>query len=676
MERLLRKLAPPRTFQVHYRTAHSLYRQKKYEEAERAYRQAVQEREKVLGRDHADTINARCWTAHSLFYQKKYEEAERMYRQVVQEREKVLGPEYADTIDARYWWTRSLYEQRQFEQAERLFRQILEVQVIVLGPEDANTIETQYGLALTLYEQKQYEEGEPLLRHVLNQRKKVLEKVIPHKVNSEFWLVEISLTRQDDKGAADIYSDPLRISDINVGPERQFHISPMLRMRSSQTSIPNFAARNLSPAASTRLSGSLSTFFTGDKDSRSAYMDAEILEISSLLRSLNPPWEKVPRMYIVLRTIGHLDLLDQFIDLGFSDHWFPVTARTLPQNISPSIRSSFVQAQDLILTKSLDLVKGKSGRHHHFKQGEHLPLEPRGRLGSGGFGEVDRVLNTIDFREYARKRIRRRGMFTTAAREEMESFITELQVLKRLEHQHVVDLVGSYTDPRYVGLIMSPIADMDLAAYLKNVQTSQFPELRTFFGCLAAALQYLHDHRIRHKDIKPSNILVHRGTVLFTDFGLSRDFTDLTGSTTFGRVNGLSPRYSAPEVFAGEPRNTSSDIWSLGLVFLEMVVVLKGQTLVSMNSYLEENGSKTLLVRDNPIALTQFLAKLKDLDILSDNRALNWVRTMVRRDQKSRPTAAELVASIHLQDETSEGLNAFCGSCCISTDSDYSDVEE
>src|SRR3984957_19717079 len=453
MERLLRKLAPPRTFQVHYRTAHCLYGQKKCEEAERAYRQAVQEREKVLGREHTDTIdarywiaqciygqkkyeetervyrqvvqerekvlgrehadtidarcwtthslyhqkkyeeaermyrqviqerekvlgrehaehiNTRCWTAHSLYNQKKYEEAERMYRQVVQEREKVLGPEYADTIDARYWWTRSLYEQRQFEQAERLFRQILEVQVIVLGPEDANTIETQYGLALTLYEQKKYEEGEPLLRYVLNQRKKVLEKVIPHKVNSEFWLVEISLTRQDDKGAADIYSDPLRISDINVGPERQFHISPMLRMRSSQTSIPNFAARNLSPAASTRLSGSLSTFFTGDKDSRSAYMDAEILEISSLLRSLNPPWEKVPRMYIVLRTIGHLDLLDQFIDLGFSDHWFPVTARTLPQNISPSIRSSFVQAQDLILTKSLDLVKGKSGRHHHFKQG-------------------------------------------------------------------------------------------------------------------------------------------------------------------------------------------------------------------------------------------------------------------------------------------------------------------
>jgi hypothetical protein len=176
-----------------------------------------------------------------------------------------------------------------------------------------------------------------------------------------------------DAVAADIYSEPLRISDIEVGPERQFHLIPILRIRPPRTS--NSTTKNLSPTGSIRLTGCLSTFFTGDKDSRSAYRYTEIPEISSLLRHLNPLWERVPRTYIVLRTIGHLDLLDQFIELGFSDHWFPVTARTLPQNICRSIRSSFVRTQELVLTKSLDLVKGEGGQHHHFKQGEHLPPE-------------------------------------------------------------------------------------------------------------------------------------------------------------------------------------------------------------------------------------------------------------------------------------------------------------
>ena len=111
-------------------------------------------------------------------------------------------------------------------------------------------------------------------------------------------------------------------------------------------------------------------------------------------------------------------------------------------------------------------------------------------------------------------------------------------------------------------------------------------ELRTFFGCLTRALEFLHEQHIRHKDIKPSNILVHRGNVLYTDFGLAFDFTDGDGSTTVSMVNGMTPRYCAPEVADQEPRNTSSDIWSLGVVFLEMTVVLKGRKVRDMYSFL------------------------------------------------------------------------------------------
>jgi len=87
----------------------------------------------------------------------------------------------------------------------------------------------------------------------------------------------------------------------------------------------------------------------------------------------------------------------------------------------------------------------------------------------------------------------------------------------------MVEFVGSYTDATYFGLIMSPVAEMDLNGYLQNFSPTRAPELRTFFDCLATALGYLHTRSIRHKDIKPGNILVNHGDVLSTDFGLARD---------------------------------------------------------------------------------------------------------------------------------------------------------
>lgn len=72
-------------------------------------------------------------------------------------------------------------------------------------------------------------------------------------------------------------------------------------------------------------------------------------------------------------------------------------------------------------------------------------------------------------------------------------------------------------------------------------------------------------------------------------------------------VNGMTPRYCAPEVAEHNPRNTSSDIWSLGAVFLEMVVVLKGKTASDINIYFEENGSKDSFIRANPVALEGFI---------------------------------------------------------------------
>jgi serine/threonine protein kinase len=80
----------------------------------------------------------------------------------------------------------------------------------------------------------------------------------------------------------------------------------------------------------------------------------------------------------------------------------------------------------------------------------------------------------------------------------------------------------SYTDPKYFALLMSPVADCDLSAYYALARDSRdkLSLLRSFFGCLANALRYIHGVRIRHRDIKPQNILVKGDRVFLTDFGM------------------------------------------------------------------------------------------------------------------------------------------------------------
>jgi hypothetical protein len=411
------------------------------------------------------------------------------------------------------------------------------------------------------------------------------------------------------------------------------------------------------------LSMRLDVYFAEGRDDQDTYTEAEIQNIADMLKHQNPRWSRVPRTYVVLPNIGHLDLLDGCIDVGFSDYWFPVTERTLPDILRPSVRSAFVEAQSLVLTESIGLEKGE--KHCHFKKGEMLPFEMKGVLGSGGYGQVDRVLSLISFREYARKRVPR-SAFGGRKKEDFKQFIAEIEILKRLQHRHVVELVGSYTDPRYIGLIMSPIADQDLSAYLAQASSTLInrPELRTFFGCLATALEYLHSNNVRHKDIKPSNVLVSNGKVLLADFGLSFDFTDAP-STTMSMVNGMTPRYCAPEVAAEGPRNTMSDIWCLGVVFLEMIVVLKGETLQDMDAFLRQHGgSEQPFIRLNIAALPELIAHLEETGQWIDNKALEWTGAMLSVVQTSRPTAAAFVTQIvsPVREEQSAG---FCGICCM-----------
>lgn len=302
--------------------------------------------------------------------------------------------------------------------------------------------------------------------------------------------------------------------------------------------------------------------------------DADFDRITEILCQANrEEWSFRPRTYALLRMINAIDLLDDFVQLNCWDIALPYTKDNLPPSLSPEQRDCFLKKQDSVLTKAARIEGGLTSTHANFADNADNHLESLNKLGDGGSGTVDRVRSKLSRKIYVRKRLERNKTFEESAKA-LKFFKNEIDHLKRLRHRHLVRYVGSYSDPQYVGIIMEPVADSDLRAFLS--QTSFHPAeydcIREAFGCLCAAVIYLQRQNCRHKDIKPENILVKQRKIYITDFGIARDWKALGKSTTTGDIGPISKPYAAPEVVAQEPRNSSSDIWSLGCVYLDMIV--------------------------------------------------------------------------------------------------------
>jgi serine/threonine protein kinase len=219
------------------------------------------------------------------------------------------------------------------------------------------------------------------------------------------------------------------------------------------------------------------------------------------------------------------------------------------------------------------------GGHQDLKKGSTLPFRYVGKLGTGMSAVVDEVEDPISGRTFAQKVFRN---YSGNSKFFKEAFKNEVDILKRLHsHPHIVQVYWSYTRGRELGMLLTPVAsDKDLGSYLLDIQdTGEGPTLEQrdvllrAFGCLASGLAYIHRHTIRHKDIKPQNILVHNGQMIYTDFGIALD-ADGQNTTTTGITVSFTRRYCAPEVANNEPRNRKSDVFSLGCVFFEMLALL------------------------------------------------------------------------------------------------------
>nr|CAB3267501.1 serine/threonine-protein kinase ULK1-like [Phallusia mammillata] len=153
----------------------------------------------------------------------------------------------------------------------------------------------------------------------------------------------------------------------------------------------------------------------------------------------------------------------------------------------------------------------------------------------------------------------------------------EIQILKGLQHENIVQLFECKESSQNVYLVMEYCNGGDLADYLQAKGTLSEDVIRIFLRQIMSAMAALHSKGILHRDLKPQNLLLsyksqkpqpHEITVKIADFGFARYLqSNMMAATLCG-----SPMYMAPEVITSQHYDAKADLWSIGTIVYQCLV--------------------------------------------------------------------------------------------------------
>jgi serine/threonine-protein kinase len=183
------------------------------------------------------------------------------------------------------------------------------------------------------------------------------------------------------------------------------------------------------------------------------------------------------------------------------------------------------------------------------------------KLGSGGFGTVylaeDTILKTFRALKIPHK-------FNSQAENLYEESIVQT---KLLDHPNIVKLLTVDIIDRHIIMVQEYVEGTDLEKILDEKCKVELPIALRYFKQILSALDFAHQHKVIHRDIRPSNLMIDKNNnIKITDFGTSTFLNEKQFATT--KIG--SPPYMAPEHFEGRAV-LASDIYSAGCLFYEMI---------------------------------------------------------------------------------------------------------
>jgi len=152
--------------------------------------------------------------------------------------------------------------------------------------------------------------------------------------------------------------------------------------------------------------------------------------------------------------------------------------------------------------------------------------------------------------------------------------IRELKHLQELSHPNIISLLSVFSSKdQNLNLVLEYLPLGDLEMLIRDVEGIRYSaaDIKAWMGMLSRAVHFCHQNFVLHRDIKPNNLLIAAdGDVKLADFGLARSFADPYRLMT---SNVITRWYRPPELLFGAKHYSGVvDIWSVGLVFAELVI--------------------------------------------------------------------------------------------------------
>ncbi len=284
------------------------------------------------------------------------------------------------------------------------------------------------------------------------------------------------------------------------------------------------------------------------------------------------------------------------------------------------------------------------------------------KLGEGGMGEVWRAQDTTLGREVAIKVL---PEAFTADAERLARFEREARVLASFNHPRIAGIYGlEDVDGRKL-LVMQMAEGETLAERIDRGPIAPVAALK-IAAQIAEGLEAAHDKGIIHRDLKPANITVTAdGRVTILDFGLAKALetsdaasgsgpqgislspTLTAGMTTMGVLLGTAA-YMSPEQARGESADRRADIWSFGIVLMEMLTgnrVYAGRTVSdTLAGVLAREPEWDKLPEGTPARVRSLLERCLEKEVSQRLQAIGEARIAIERFLED-PTADEISAA-------------------------------
>ena len=297
-----------------------------------------------------------------------------------------------------------------------------------------------------------------------------------------------------------------------------------------------------------------------------------------------------------------------------------------------------------------NLIGQSLGRYHILEQ-----------LGEGGMATVYKAYDTRLETDVAVKVIRTDSLPQNAIERTLKRFEREAKSLARLTHPNIVKVMdyGEHDGAPYLVLVYLP------GGTLKKLMGQPMPwqEAAHLLIPIANALDYAHEQKVIHRDVKPANILLTvKGQPMLSDFGIAKILEMEDGHTLTGTGMGIgTPEYMSPEQGMGR-----EDIYSLGIIFYELITGRKPYKAdtpmaVILKHMTDALPSPRQFIPDLPDAAEKVLIKslAKDpKDRYPDAGAFALaMENLIRGDDQSRANIIQPLSRI--PNDTSDTIDTF-----------------